>query len=283
MNHETFHDSVVIVTGASAGIGRALASQLAEQGACLSLAARNAERLEAIAGECQVRGGEVLVVPTDVGIEEQCIDLIKRTVERYGRLDMLINNAGMGIGGSLADLPDLELFKRVIDVNFWGMVYCTYHSLPHLKRSRGRIVAVSSLGGKIALPMNTSYIASKHAIQGFYDSLRMELAVDGISVTVVSPYLVVTEFHERFLDAEGRPAGKTGRSIYTRRIMTAEACAKIILRATARRKREVVMWPGPLAAWVKLIAPGLLDRLVVETFLKPAIRRMQSTQQKGDL
>ncbi len=277
MKGDTFRDKAIIVTGASSGIGRALAYRLADQGAWLVLAARGAERLEAIAGECRERGGQALVVPTDVGVEAQCKRLVEHTIEHYGRLDMLVNNAGIGVVALFEELPGLELFHSVIDVNFWGNVYCAYHALPHLKQSGGRIVAVSSLGGKIAIPGNTSYVASKHALQGFYDALRLEVARSGVSVTVISPYWVVTEFHERLLNREGTPAGEAGRSIYTRRMMTADACARIVLKAAARRKREVIMSPGGMTLGLKLIAPGMLDKLIIALVMRPLIRRMKKT------
>jgi NAD(P)-dependent dehydrogenase (short-subunit alcohol dehydrogenase family) len=281
MKANTFKDHVVIITGASSGVGRALALALADEGAWLALAARDGERLEQLAQTCVERGGKALAVPTDVSSEEQCRVLVDQTIAHYDRLDMLVNNAGMGAPGRFTDFPNLDIFRRVMDVNFKGAVYCTYYALPHLERTRGRIVAVSSLSGKFAIPGNTSYVASKHAMQGFCDSLRMELALAGVSVTVISPYWVVTEFHERLLNREGKPAGKAGRAIYTERTMTAERCAQIILRAAARRKREVMMWPGPVAVPIKLIAPGLMDRLIVEVVMKPAVKRTRRASEGG--
>ncbi len=269
-----FREKAIIVTGASSGIGRALALRLAAEGAHLALAARCAERLEALAIECRQRGGQGLAIPTDVAEEAQCRRLIEKTCEEYGQIDMLVNDAGMAVGSALADLPDLKLFKQVLDVNFLGAVYCTYYALPHLKGTRGRLVNISSLGGKLAVPFNTSYCASKFAMMGFSDALRMELAEAGVSVTVVCPYWVVTEFHERFLDKDGQPAGPRGRATYTKKMMTADQCAQVILRAARRRQREVVMAQGALAVWLKLIAPGLVDRLTVEAFLAPAQRRV---------
>jgi short-subunit dehydrogenase len=181
----------------------------------------------------------------------------------------------------LVDLPDLAVFKQVLAVNLLGVVHCTYHALPHLKTSRGRIVNVSSLGGKVAVPGNTSYCAGKFAVMGFSDALRMELAGAGVSVTVVCPYWVVTEFHERFVDAQGRAIGPRGRAMYTDKMMTADRCAQITLDAAWRRRREVLMWPGPLAVWLKLLAPGLLDRIVLRAFLRPAIRRAAQAKMDG--
>lgn len=268
----TFRENAVIVTGASSGIGRALALRLADEGAWLALAARNAQRLDSLAGECQQRGGKATAIPTDVADESQCRELIQRTQEMYGRIDTLLNNAGIDVVSKLEDLPDLRLFRQVVDVNFYGAVHCTYHALPHLKETRGRIVNISSLGGLLAIPYNTSYIASKFAMMGFSDSLRMEVEQAGVSVTVICPSLVVTEFHERYLDENGQPIGSTGRAIYTERTMTADQCAQIVLQAARRRKRQVVMRPGPLALWLKLIAPGLVDQLIISRFLRPAVK-----------
>jgi short-subunit dehydrogenase len=194
---------------------------------------------------------------------------------------MVLNNAGMDVVSRLEDLTDLHLFKQVMDVNFYGTVYCTYHALPFLKETSGRIVNVSSLGGMLAIPFNTSYVASKFAMIGFSDSLRMELTGDGVSVTVICPYWVVTEFHERYLDKDGRPKGPSGRAIYTEKTMTADQCARIILRAARRRKRQVVMWPGAPGIWLKLILPDLMDRLTVSRFLRPAVKRLSSESQSG--
>jgi len=193
---------------------------------------------------------------------------------------MVINNAGMDVVSKLEDLPDLHLFKQVVDVNFYGAVYCTYYALPFLKKTSGRIVNISSLGGMLAIPFNTSYVASKFAMIGFSDSLRMELAGAGVSVTVICPYWVVTEFHERYLDKDGRPKGPSGRAIYTEKTMTADQCAGIILKAARRRKRQVVMWPGTPAIWMKLIFPDLMDRLTISKFLRPAVKRLSSESER---
>ncbi len=275
----TFQDQSVIVTGASAGIGRAISLQLAEQGAFVTLAARSIERLEELAVECRARGGRVLVVPTDVSAEAECKHLIECSVTEFGPIDMLINNAGITVTGLLEELPDLKLFKYVMDVNFYGQVYCTYYALPYLKQTKGRLVSISSLGGKMALPYNTPYVSSKFGLHGFYDALRIELTPSGVSVTVICPYWVVTEFHERSMDKDGIPRGKAkARAVYTDKMMTAEQCARITLNAAIKRKREVLMGPGPFGIWIKMLAPGLMDWLVFKVFLEPAIKRARSDQ-----
>jgi len=280
MSDKTFQDKAVIVTGASSGIGRALTLRLADQGAWIVLAARDAQRLDALAEECRQRGGKAIAVPTDVTDEARCKVLIERAVAELGRLDMLINNAGIGATGLLEELPDLTVFKRVMDVNFYGTVYCTYYAVKHLKQTQGRIVNISSLGGKSPLPYNTNYIASKYAVHGFSDSLRMELAKAGVSITLICPYWVVTEFHERLMDKDGTPRGPKGRAIYSDKTMTADECAAIALKAAARRKREVLMGPGWPAIWLRMIAPGLVDKITIEMVLKPAARRVTKAQSK---
>jgi short-subunit dehydrogenase len=274
MTTESFKDKTVVVTGASSGIGKALALHLADEGAWLALAARNAQRLETLAIECQQRGGEAIAIPTDVADEPQCRTLIQRTKETYGHIAMVINNAGMDVVSKLEDLPDLHLFRQVMDVNFYGTVYCTYYALPYLKESRGRIVNISSLGGVLAIPFNTSYVASKFAINGFSDSLRMELTKSGVSVTVICPYWVVTEFHERYLDKDGQPKGPEGRAIYTAKTMSADQCAQIVLKAARQRKREILLGPGRMGVLLKLIVPNLVDKITINAFLRPAAKRV---------
>lgn len=276
MRSNAFHDQVVIVTGASAGIGKSLALMLVSQCAKVVIAARRAERLEAIAEQCRMFCGDVTVFPMDVSDEAQCKQLINTTIATYGRLDMLINNAGLAASALFDEFPDLCLFKHTMDVNFYGAVYCTYYALPYLKKTSGRIVAVSSVGGKAAIPYNTPYCASKYAMHGFYDSLRMELTQHGVSCTVICPWWVVTEFHESQLNKDGVPRGERGRTYYTKKMMTADRCAEIILDAAYRRRREVLLGPGTLATWLKLIAPGFLDWFAVKVFLESAIRRAKA-------
>jgi short-subunit dehydrogenase len=270
-----FTQQAVIVTGASSGIGEALALRLAAEGAWLGLAARRADRLEAVAEACRQRGGRAIAIPTDVTNEGACRALVERTQCEYGRLDMLVNNAGLSVVAMFSELHDLELFRRVMDVNFYGPLYCTYHALPHLMESRGRLVNVSSLGGKLAIPYNSCYVASKFALGGLSDSIRLELADSGVSVTVICPYWVVTEFHENYLDRDGRPKGPAGRKLYTKRTMTADQCARITLEAARRRRRQVLMAPGQPAIWLQALAPGLADRVISAFFVRSVRRRSQ--------
>ena len=283
MKSDAFRGQVVIVTGASAGIGQALALHLARQGAKVAVAARRAERLEQVEAECRSLGAETLVVPTDVSDEAQCKALVEKTVAAFGKLDMLINNAGLAVTALFGDLPDLDLFRHTVDVNFYGAVNCTYYALPFLKQARGRIVAISSLGGKTAIPYNSSYCASKYGMHGFYDSLRMELRQPGVSVTMICPWWVATEFHTALLDKDGVPRGaERGQDLYTSKTMSAKRCAEITLRAAYDRRREILMGPGRLAVWLKVITPGFMDWLAVKVFLEPVVRRARSVQEWRD-
>jgi short-subunit dehydrogenase len=256
----TFQNHAVVVTGASRGIGRALALELAGQGAMLALAARDEGRLEAVADECRSNGVRVIVVPTDVTDRLQCRNLMEKTVSSLGQIDTLINNAAISVVARFEDIRDLSLANRVMTVNYLGSVYCTHYALPHLKAAGGRIVGVSSLSGKTGVPLRTVYAASKHAMAGFFDSLRIEVEEHGISVTMAYPDFVQTEVRERALGPDGRPVGLSPGS--QSNFMTAERCAQIIIAAAAKRKREVIMSArGKAGEWLKLIAPGLIDRV----------------------
>jgi short-subunit dehydrogenase len=260
MGESVFNDKVVVITGASIGIGRELAYQLAAQGAWLSLAARNTERLAAVRGECEGRGGKAIAVSTDVCESAQCAALIQQTVEHYSRLDMLVNNAGRTMYATFEEIRDLTIFEQLMRVNYLGSVYCTYHGLPYLKQTQGRIVGVASLAGKTGVPTRTGYAASKHAMAGFFDSLRIELAPYKVSVTMIYPGFVATAIREQAFGKDGRSVGRS--SVQEHDVMTVETCAQLILLAAEQRKRELVMtWRGKLGAWLKLIAPGLVDNM----------------------
>jgi len=255
-----FKDNVVILTGASTGIGEAMAHQLAGQGAWLALAARNAPKLEAVAAACRARGGRALVVPTDVTNEDECRELTERVVAEYGRIDTLINNAGLSMWMKFEDVEDLDSLEYIMRVNFFGSMYCTYYALPHLKQARGRIVAVASVTGRTGVPTRSGYAASKHAVVGFFESLRIEVEDDGVSVTIAFPDFVGSGMHTRSLGADGQPLGHN--PLQVDKIMTSDACARLILAGAAARKRQVIMSTrSRFGQWLKLIAPGQVDRI----------------------
>ena len=222
--------------------------------------------------------GDVPLCFTDVSDEAQCKALVEKTIASFGRLDMLINNAGLAASALFDEFPNLDLFKYTMDVNFYGAVYCTYYALPYLKQNKGRIVAISSLGGKAPIPYNTPYISSKYAMHGFYDALRMELFRHNVSVSIICPYWVVTGFHEAQMDKDGVPRGSRALAFYTKRMMSADRCAEITLNAAQKRQREVLLGPGLLTVLIKLLAPGFLDWISVKVVLEPAIRRAKANK-----
>ncbi len=249
---------VIVLTGASQGIGRALCLELARQRPRLVLAARDRAALEAVSSECAGRGAETLVVPTDVSDAAQCQALVERAVERFTALEVLVNNAGIGMLARFEEVTDLRPYEQLMRVNYLGSVYPTYHALPHLERARGQIVAVSSLAGLNGVPLRTAYAASKHAQIGFFDSLRIELRGTGVDVTVVCPYFVQSEIRRRSTGPDG---GRVAESpVREAEVMSAEACARRMVRAMERRQRMLVMTAkGKLGRLVKLVAPGLVD------------------------
>ncbi|MBP6015658.1 MAG: SDR family oxidoreductase [Candidatus Promineofilum sp.] len=262
-----FKDNVVILTGASTGIGEALAHQLAEDGAWLVLAARNGQQLEAVAADCRIRGGRVLVAPTDVTDEDQCRELVERAVAEYGRVDTLINNAGLSMWMKFEDVEDLDSLEYLMRVNFFGSMYCTYYALPYLKQSQGRIVAVASVAARTGIPTRTGYAASKHAMVGFFESLRIEVEDDGVSVTIAFPDFVASGMHTRSLGADGQPLGHNPLKVD--KIMTSDACARLILDGAAARKRQVIMSTrSRFGQWLKLIAPGQVDEIAKRAIKK---------------
>ncbi|WNG39884.1 SDR family oxidoreductase [Archangium violaceum] len=250
-----------VITGASSGIGEELAVALAARGAQVVLAARGEESLARVKQRCEQAGGRALVVPTDVSDPEACGRLVARAVEAFGGIDYLVNNAGLVMRARFEDVTDLSLFERIMRVNYLGAVYCTHHALPHVKARRGLLVAVSSLTGKSGVPTRTGYSASKHAMQGFFDSLRIELSGTGVDVLVVSPGFVATDIRARALGPDGK-AGHTDIAEDENRMMDARTCADLILRAMERREREVVMMPAAkLVMALKALVPGMVDRL----------------------
>lgn len=258
---DEFKGKVVIITGASSGIGRQLAFDLAKWGSWLVLAARSLEKLNELVGECTKLGSRSIAVQTDVSDEAQCKALIDAAIAEFGRIDILINNAGVTARNRFDRMQVLWPIEKVMQVNYLGSVYCTYYALPHLKKSKGQLAAVSSMSGKLGVPNRTSYSASKFAIAGFFESLRVELAGTGVSVTVLYPDFVETGARMvsfgpdgNIINIERKRAGK---------VMGVNEASEIMLRAIAGRKREAILSTrGKFIPLLKIIFPNLVDRLV---------------------
>ena len=256
-----------IITGASDGIGAEMARQLAQRHgseAGLVLAARNETLLEDVARQCRAHGSEVLVAPTDVTDQAQCRTLVERSVERFGWLDALINNAGVSAQALFEQVQpeDLGWYEDLMRVNLWGSVWCTHAALPYLKASRGQLVAVSSLAGLVGVPGRTAYSARQFAMTGFFEALRAELKPAGVSVTTAYPGVVATKIRYRGYNAAGQPAGASG--LKEDQAMPVDVCARLILDGMERRQREVVMERrAKLARFLKLLAPGLVENMAL--------------------
>ena len=258
---------VFIITGASDGIGAEMARQLASAHgaqAGLVLAARSREKLVDVAAQCEARGAQALAVVTNVSEEAQCRALIDQAVAKFGSIDALINNAGVSAQALFSDVKaqDLHWYENLMKVNLWGSVWCTHAALPHLKATRGRIVAVSSLAGLVGVPGRTAYSATKFAMTGFFEALRVELKSAGVSVTTAYPGVVATSIRYRGYNAKGEPAGSSG--LKEDDAMSVEECARLILDGMNGRKREVVMTAkGKLGRFAKLIAPGMVENMAL--------------------
>lgn len=251
-------DQVIIITGASAGIGQALACALAPHAPKLVLVSRDRGRLEQVAEICEGLGATTLVVPTNVADPQACAEMIQAATEKFSRIDVLINNAGISMWVTVEEVKHVEQFKQVLEVNLLGSMYCTKFALPFLKKNHGRVVAISSVASLTGVPSHAVYSASKHAMNGFFESLRIELMGTGVSVTIVAPDFVQSEIHARSLGADGKPIG---RHLQARgSFLSAEACANIIVKAMAQRRRLVVTsLRGKVGRWIKLISPQLID------------------------
>lgn len=264
MKEAPFREKSVIVTGASLGIGREIALQLAKQGACLTLAARSKEKLERVARQCRERGARASALPVDVSSQGDCRDLITHTVSVYGRIDSLICNAGVGMASRFEDLASLSVIETLMAVNFWGAVYCAFYALPYLKATRGRMVVVVAGGGKVPTPGLCGYGASKHALVGLFDSLRIELESSGVSVTTAYPEWVATGISSRALKADGTATGQV--STHEKGAMSPDACARQILEAAARRNRDAMSMRLRLGLLLAQIAPRVIDRIATRAY-----------------
>jgi len=255
----------IIITGASDGIGAEIARQLARRhgaGVALVLAARNAAMLEQVAAQCAASGAQTLVAPTDVSVQAQCVALIEACVARFGRIDALVNNAGRSAHALFAEVENLAWYEELMRINLWGSVWCTHAALPYLQASRGSIVAVSSLAGLVGVPGRTAYSATKFAMGGFFEALRIEMKPHGVSVTVAYPGVVATQIRHRGFNAAGGALGSS--SLKEDRAMPVQECAGLIVDGMAARRREVVMSAkGKLGRWMKLIAPGLVEKMAL--------------------
>lgn len=258
-------NKVIVVTGASSGIGLASARFFASQGAKIVMSARSLEKMEA-ERQAMPNPENVMCVKTDVSNEEDCRNLIERAVEKFGRIDILVNNAGISMRALFKDL-DLKVIKSLMDTNFWGTVYCTKYALPYLLKTKGTVVGVISTAGYVGLPARTGYSASKFAIRGFLETLRVEHLYDGLHVMVFAPGFTASNIRNVALTADGSPQGNTPRK--EEKMMTAERVARMMARGIRRGKRQMVLTPLGKATWiVSLIFPGFFQKMDFKVMAK---------------
>ena len=260
-----YKDKVVIVTGASSGIGLASVRNFASLGAKIVLASRSIEKLEKIAEELNNRFAAhnsqlaAHCIKTDVSKEEDCKNLIEKTIETFGKIDILVNNAGISMRAVFKDM-DLSVMKSLMDTNFWGTVYCTKYALPYLLESKGTVVGVISTAGYVGLPARTAYSASKFAVRGFLETLRIEHLYDGLHIMVFAPGFTTSNIRNVALTADGSPQGETPRN--EEKMMSAERVARILARGIARRRTQMVLTPlGKATLFASRNLPRVTDRV----------------------
>jgi dehydrogenase/reductase SDR family protein 7B len=254
-----FENRVVWITGASSGIGAALAEAFSREGATVVLSARRQTELEQVAARCE---GRPLILPLDLARSESFPSLVEQVIERYGRIDVVVHNGGVS-QRALAKETRLEVDRRVMEVNYFGAVALTKAVLPFMLREKaGQFVVVSSVMGKIGTPLRSAYAASKHALHGFFDCLRAEVADDGVSVSLLCPGYIRTEVSKNALTGDGSPTNVEGDDIAAG--YPASLAALQIVDAAYRKTSEAYIGaPGKerLALWLKRFAPGLLERM----------------------
>ncbi len=253
-------DKVVIITGSSSGIGRALAFEFGEKGAKIVVASRNMGLLDEVVAGLKQKNIDAIAVQTDVSKEDDCKNLIAKTVAKYGKIDILINNAGISQRALFEDMQ-LDVMRKVMDINFYGTVYCTKYALPYLLQTKGSVVGVISIAGYMGLPARTAYGASKYAMRGFLNTLRVENMRKGLHVLVVAPGFTESNIRKVALKADGSMQGETPRA--EDKMMSSEAVARKIYKGVVRRKRNMILTliEGKLSVLLSFIAPSLLDKL----------------------
>lgn len=268
MDNSYFAGKVIIITGASSGIGLASARLFGRCGARVVMAARRLELLESEAPSVSADPENVLCVKTDVTKEEDCKNLIDKTIEKFGKIDILVNNAGLSMRAMFKDL-DLSVIHRLMDVNFWGTVNCTKFALPYLLQSRGSVAGVISIAGYSALPARTGYSASKYAIRGFLDTIRIEHLYDGLNVLVFAPGYTASNVRNAALVADGSAQGET--PLDEAKLMSAEECAWHLAKALRKRRSEVVLTGlGKATVLMHRLFPRLTDRLTFKFIAREA-------------
>jgi short-subunit dehydrogenase len=259
-----FKDKVVVVTGGTDGIGKALVEDLLNRGAKVATCGRNHDKLYQLQSSNASYPLHTMVC--DVSHENDCRRFIEITLKTYGHIDILINNAGISMRALLKNVNS-EVIKKVMDINFFGSVYCTKYALRSIIERKGTIVGVSSIAGYRGLPGRSGYSASKFALQGWLEAIRTELLDDGVHVMWVCPGFTTSNIRNAALNKEGHSYGESPMDEGT--MMTAEECANRIVKAIEKKKRTLVMtFQGKRAVFMNKFFPKLADKLVKKFFIK---------------
>lgn len=260
------NDKVVLITGGTSGIGKALAFAFGRAGARIVITGRNEQHLQDAHQALNEARIDNLALAADVSREEECARMVRQTITRFGKLDILINNAGISMRAMFEDL-DLDVIRKVMDINFFGTVYATKYALPHILQTKGSVIGISSIAGYRGLPGRTGYSASKFAMHGFLETLRTEVMEKGVHVMIACPGFTASNIRNTALTASGQVQGES--PLDEGKIMSAEEVAGRILKATRQRKRDLVMTTqGKLTVFLNKWLPALTDRLVLNHFKK---------------
>ena len=257
---KNIQNKVIIITGASSGIGKACAEIFGLAGAKVVISARGEDKLMQAKSELGAKGIDILAKVSDVSVENDCKALIDFAIQAFGKVDILINNAGISMRAAFKDL-DLKVLKQLIDINYWGMVYCTKFALPSIIENKGTVIGISSIAGYKGLPGRTGYASSKFAMNGFLESLRMEMFSQGVNVLTVAPGFTASNIRNTALNADGKAQSES--PLEEQKLMTAEEVAQHILKATLKRKKQIILTgQGKLTVWLNKFFPSFMDKMV---------------------
>ncbi|MDA0195057.1 MAG: SDR family oxidoreductase [Bacteroidetes bacterium] len=259
-------NKVVIITGATSGIGRACAFEYGSKGALVVVTGRDQEKLNRLSDDLTGSNIEHHSILAEASSKNDNKKMVKETIAKFGRIDALIANAGIGMRALFEDI-DLSVFLKVMEVNFNGTVYATKYALPHILESKGSIIGISSINGHRGTPARTAYTASKYAMEGFFESLRTEVFKRGVHVLVVSPGFTSSNIRNIALSADGTSQGESPKD--ENKLMSSEAVAVAIYKAHKKRKRDIVLTvQGKMAVFFNKWIPSVLDNITYNMMLK---------------
>lgn len=261
-------DKVVIITGGSSGIGKAMAEVFGKNGSKVLITGRNKTELDKTVNELKEKGILISGFVSDVSVEEDNRKMAKEALDRFGRIDILINNAGISMR-ALFEEVDMGVVKKVMDINFYGVLYATQACLAEIIKNKGSVVGISSIAGYRGLPGRTGYSASKFALNGFLEVLRTEMLYRGVHVLTACPGFTASNIRKRALTKDGSTQGESPRE--EEKMMTAEECAQHIYTATVNRKNSLILTSqGKMAVWLNKLFPRLADKMVYKVMAKEA-------------